>query len=107
MTIVKSDLERSIADFLAKYPDDMPLEWKGRQRKRNHQVDPIANIAHTLANASVIHEHARTTRWICKGCGAASPRGIGYVTAAIGPLPGPAPTCNHLHIDQEREDHGD
>lgn len=93
----KSDLERSIGDFLAKYPDDLPLEWRGRQRKRDHQVDPVANMAHLLANASVIYENTGCTRWICKGCGAESPRGIGYVTATVGPLPAPSPTCAGTH----------
>lgn len=97
----KDDLEHSVADFLAKYPDGVPLEWRGRQRKRDHQVDPIANIAHVLANASVIHENTGRTRWICKACGAESPRGIGYVTAAIGPLSAPAPDCNNPHVPEE------
>lgn len=99
MTTIESDLERSVADFLAKYPDDIPLEWKGSQRKRDHQVDPVANIAYVLACASEIHKRPGHTRWICKVCGAESPRGIGYVTAEIGPLGAPAPTCNNSHLE--------
>lgn len=29
----KTDLQRKVEDFQAKYPDDVELEWKGKQRK--------------------------------------------------------------------------
>lgn len=37
-------------------------------------------------------------RWICKGCGAQSPPGIGYVGPVFGPLPAPDPDCDHDHL---------
>jgi hypothetical protein len=40
------------------------------------------------------------TRYLCKGCGAESPAGIGYVVTMPGVLPAPDPACPNLHGQQ-------
>ena len=36
-------------------------------------------------------------RYLCKGCGAESPAGIGYAVSVPSALPAPAPDCPHPH----------
>lgn len=40
---------------------------------------------------------APDVRYVCKLCGAESPRGVGYVIGTIQPLPAPAPDCPNDH----------
>lgn len=41
-------------------------------------------------------------RYICKGCGAESPSGIGYIGPDSGPLPAPAPGCPNQHVERKQ-----
>lgn len=84
-----------LADWCA--PHDREWITRGLVETVEHNSGGLGGFSYRLTPAGLHMTTATPARYVCKGCGAESPTGIGYASTVAGPMPAPGEGCQNSH----------